>query len=66
MHRCMSTFRDTSNEGFTSSAARQLAGGYRKFPHRLTFTRKDRSFLSSDAKQDVLRHLQGRLRAIAD
>ena len=41
MHRCMSTLRDSQNEGFTPPAARQLAGGNRKFPHRLTFNRTD-------------------------
>ena len=41
MHRCMSTLRDTQNEGFTPPAARQLAGGNRKFPYRLTFNRTD-------------------------
>jgi len=37
----MSTLRDSQNEGFTPPAARQLAGGNRKFPHRLTFNRTD-------------------------
>ncbi len=41
MPRCMSTLRDASSEGFSPSAARQLAGGNRKFPHRLTFNRSD-------------------------
>lgn len=41
MHRCMSTLRDTQDEGFTPPAARQLAGGNRKFPYRLTFNRTD-------------------------
>lgn len=41
MHRCMSTLRDTQNEGFSPPAARQLAGGNRKFPHQLTFNRTD-------------------------
>ena len=41
MYRCMSTLGDTQNEGFTPPAARQLAGGNRKFPHQLTFNRVD-------------------------
>jgi serine/threonine-protein kinase HipA len=41
MHRCMSTLRDTQSAGFSPSAARQLAGGNRKFPHQLTFNRTD-------------------------
>lgn len=41
MHRCMSTLRDMQNDGFTPPAARLLAGGNRKFPHRLTFNRTD-------------------------
>jgi len=41
MHRCMSTLRDTSSEGYIPAAARQLAGANRKFPHRLTFNRTD-------------------------
>lgn len=41
MYRCMSTLRNSQKEGFIPSAARQLAGGNRKFPHRLTFNRMD-------------------------
>ncbi|NQT94440.1 MAG: HipA domain-containing protein [Lentisphaerae bacterium] len=41
MNRCMSTLRDTQNEGFSPPASRQLAGGNRKFPHQLTFNRSD-------------------------
>ena len=41
MPRCMSTLRDTPHEGFCPAAARHLAGGNRKFPHRLAFTRAD-------------------------
>lgn len=41
MHRCMSSLRDTQNQGFAPAAARQLAGGNRKFPSRLTFNRTD-------------------------
>ncbi|MDP6630555.1 MAG: HipA domain-containing protein [Kiritimatiellia bacterium] len=37
----MSTLRDTQNEGLVPAAARQLAGGNRKFPYRLTFNRTD-------------------------
>ncbi len=41
MFRCMSTLTETRNEGFGSGAQRLLAGGHRKFPHRLTFNRAD-------------------------
>lgn len=41
MHRCMSTLRDIPEEGFAPAAGQQLAGGNRKFPHRLTFNRTD-------------------------
>jgi serine/threonine-protein kinase HipA len=41
MYRCMSTLRDTPNEGFIAPAAHQLAGGNRKFPYQLTFNRMD-------------------------
>ncbi len=41
MHHCMSTLCDTPQEGLSPAAARQLAGGNRKFPHRLTFNRAD-------------------------
>jgi serine/threonine-protein kinase HipA len=41
MFRCMSTLRDIPNEGFAPAAERALAGGNRKFPHRLDFNRAD-------------------------
>ncbi len=41
MHRCMSLLRDTPHEGFCPVAARQLAGGNRKFPYQLAFNRSD-------------------------
>lgn len=41
MHRCMSTLRDVPNEGYCAAAERLLAGGNRRFPHRLTFNRAD-------------------------
>ncbi len=41
MFRCMSTLAETRREGFCSGAQRLLAGGYRKFPYRLTFNRAD-------------------------
>ena len=41
MPRCMSTLRDTRTTGFSPAAARQLAGGNRKFPSQLTFNRAD-------------------------
>lgn len=41
MARCMSTLGDLRSEGISSAAQRQLAGGNRKFPHRLTFSRSD-------------------------
>ncbi|MFC1462793.1 HipA domain-containing protein [Verrucomicrobiota bacterium] len=41
MPRCLSSLFDIPEEGYTSPAARELAGGRRKFPHRLTFNRSD-------------------------
>ncbi len=41
MHRCMSTLVDIPHEGYSAAAERLLAGGYRRFPHRLTFNRSD-------------------------
>ena len=41
MFRCPSTLADMKHEGYSSRASRQLAGGARKFPHRLTFNRSD-------------------------
>lgn len=41
MYRCMSTLADVAREGYTPVAMRLLAGGNRKFPHRLTFKRTD-------------------------
>lgn len=41
MSRCMSTLADVAREGYTPVAERLLAGGTRKFPHRLTFNRTD-------------------------
>jgi len=41
MFRCMSTLADIPHEGYSGVAGRLLAGGHRKFPHRLTFNRTD-------------------------
>lgn len=41
MYRCMSTLAELRTEGFSPTARRLLAGGSRKFPHRLTFNRAD-------------------------
>lgn len=41
MFRCMSTLVDIPNEGYSAAAERMLAGGNRRFPHRLTFNRTD-------------------------
>lgn len=41
MHRCMSTLAEIPNEGYSRVAERALAGGNRKFPHRLAFNRTD-------------------------
>lgn len=41
MFRCMSTLADIRREGYCRAVERLLAGGNRKFPHRLTFNRKD-------------------------
>ena len=41
MFRCMSTLAEVRSEGFSASAQRLLAGGKRKFPHRLSFNRTD-------------------------
>ena len=41
MPRCMSTLSEIRSEGFSPAAQRLLAGGKRKFPHRLTFNRTD-------------------------
>lgn len=40
-YRCMSTLADSPHEGYSRPAQRQLAGGNRKFPHRLAFNRSD-------------------------
>ena len=41
MFRCRSTLADIPREGYSRVAERLLAGGNRKFPHRLTFNRTD-------------------------
>ena len=41
MLHCMSTLADIPREGYSRVAERLLAGGNRKFPHRLTFNRTD-------------------------
>ena len=41
MYRCMSTLSAIPHEGYSRVAERHLAGGNRKFPHRLTFNRAD-------------------------
>jgi len=41
MFRCMSTLGEIPREGYSRVAGRLLAGGNRKFPHRLTFRRTD-------------------------
>ena len=41
MFRCMSTLAEIRQEGIRPVAQRQLAGGNRKFPYRLTFNRSD-------------------------
>lgn len=41
MFRCLSTLVDIPHEGYSRVAERLLAGGNRKFPHRLTFNRAD-------------------------
>jgi len=41
MNRCLSTLVDLPEEGYSRRAARLLAGGQRKFPHRLTMYRSD-------------------------
>jgi len=41
MPRCLSTLAEISREGYSPAAERLLAGGQRKFPHRLTFNRQD-------------------------
>jgi serine/threonine-protein kinase HipA len=41
MFRCMSTLADVPHAGYSRAAEHLLAGGNRKFPHRLTFNRKD-------------------------
>ncbi|MEI6564051.1 MAG: HipA domain-containing protein [bacterium] len=41
MFHCMSSLADIAHEGYSPIAGRQLAGGNRKFPHRLTFNRSD-------------------------
>lgn len=39
--RCLSTLEALPAEGYTARAARRLAGGRRKFPHRLDLGRED-------------------------
>ena len=41
MHHCQSTLADIPHEGYTRVAERLLAGGHRKFPARLSFSRMD-------------------------
>ena len=41
MHRCLSTLAAIPHEGYSRVAERLLAGGNRKFPHRLRFNRSD-------------------------
>lgn len=41
MPRCLSTLADITHEGYSRVAERRLAGGTRRFPHRLTFNRSD-------------------------
>jgi len=41
MPRCLSSLADIAHEGYAGHATRELAGGRRKFPHRLTFSRSD-------------------------
>jgi serine/threonine-protein kinase HipA len=41
MFRCLSSLADIPHEGYSPAAERSLAGGNRKFPHRLTFKRTD-------------------------
>jgi serine/threonine-protein kinase HipA len=41
MFRCLSTLADIPREGYSRTAERLLAGGNRKFPHRLSFNRSD-------------------------
>ena len=41
MHRCLSSLADIPQEGYSPVAERRLAGGNRRFPHRLTFNRTD-------------------------
>jgi len=41
MYRCMSTLRDLPHEGYSAVAQRLLAGGNRRFPHRLSLNRAD-------------------------
>lgn len=41
MPRCLASLVDIPGEGYAPKAARELAGGRRKFPHRLTFNRSD-------------------------
>lgn len=38
---CLSSLVDISHEGYSPTAERRLAGGHRKFPHRLMFKRTD-------------------------
>jgi serine/threonine-protein kinase HipA len=41
MYRCMSSLRDLPHVGYSAVAQRLLAGGHRRFPHRLSFNRAD-------------------------
>lgn len=41
MFKCLSSLVDIPHEGYSPAAERSLAGGHRKFPHRLTFKRTD-------------------------
>jgi serine/threonine-protein kinase HipA len=41
MFKCLSSLADIPHEGYSPVAERSLAGGNRKFPHRLTFKRTD-------------------------
>lgn len=39
MYRCLSTLKEITHEGYSNPAIRQLAGGNRRFPYRLSFER---------------------------
>jgi serine/threonine-protein kinase HipA len=62
MHYCRSTLVPIEHEGFSPAAARKLAGGHRRLPHRLDFTRADaQHFRSEQAERFSMSGVQDKI-----